>query len=100
MIHGPRGWRPNANRIDFTESRVNINSTRVNWHNPCILNRENKYMMYRNETLPEVKRPKMTQVESIVFHITLLIVLIGPFLLGLYTMYLINTTNFKSIIGL
>lgn len=57
-------------------------------------------MMYRNETLPEVKRPKMTHVESIIFHITLLIVLIGPFLLGLYTMYLINTTNFKSIIGL
>lgn len=57
-----------------------------------------KVNMLQDKTV--VAMPKgMSLIESVVFHTVLLGVLLGPFALGLYTMYLINTTSFKSIIG-
>lgn len=47
-----------------------------------------------------VAPPKgMSLIESIIFHTVLIGIIIAPFALGMYTMYLVNTTNFKSIIG-
>lgn len=43
--------------------------------------------------------PKLNTLEYSIYLVLLTSIVIGVLGLGLYTLYLINTTNFKAIIG-